>query len=52
MEARTPAELNAAAGHDDSGIGMRSPEDDFSMGKFGFGDAQMNSANADRLATV
>lgn len=52
LEARTQAELSATVGHDDSGIGMRSPEDDFSMGKFGFSDAQMSSANAESMATV
>ncbi len=50
MDPKTQAELNAAAGHDDSGIGMRTPEDDFSMGKFGFSDAQMSPENADKLA--
>ncbi|KAL3427066.1 RFX DNA-binding domain-containing protein [Phlyctema vagabunda] len=35
MEATSQAAMNAAAGHDDSGIGMRTPEDDFtSMGKY------------------
>jgi regulatory factor X len=52
MDPKTQAELNATAGHDDSGIGMRSPEDDFSMGKFGFSDAQMSPTNTDGLARV
>lgn len=31
--------MNAAAGHDDSGIGIRTPDDDFSMGKYDSGEA-------------
>ncbi|KAA8572475.1 hypothetical protein MFRU_003g03020 [Monilinia fructicola] len=36
MDHARDAAMNAAAGHDDSGIGMRTPEDEFAMGKFGF----------------
>ena len=36
MEDTSQAAMNAAAGHDDSGIGIRTPDDDFSMGKFEF----------------
>lgn len=51
MDARAQSEMNATTGHDDSGIGMRSSEDDFSMSKFGFIDAQMASANTEGLLT-
>lgn len=34
MDVTSQAAMNAAAGHDDSGIGMRTPEDDFSVGKY------------------
>ena len=37
MDVTSQAAMNAAAGHDDSGIGMRTPDDDFSMGKYEFG---------------
>jgi regulatory factor X len=37
MDVASQAAMNAAAGHDDSGIGMRTPDDDFSMGKFDYG---------------
>ncbi|KAF7904580.1 hypothetical protein EAF00_001914 [Botryotinia globosa] len=37
MDLAREAAMNAAAGHDDSGIGMRTPDDEFSMGKYGFG---------------
>ena len=37
MDVASQAAMNAAAGHDDSGIGMQTPDDDFSMGKYGFG---------------
>jgi regulatory factor X, other len=40
LETRSQADMNAVTNYDDSGIGMRSPEDDFSMSKFGFSDAQ------------
>jgi len=36
MDVTSQAAMNAAAGHDDSGIGMRSPDDEFGMGKYGF----------------
>ena len=29
--------MNAAAGHDDSGTGIRTPDEDFSMGKYDYG---------------
>lgn len=48
MDATSQAAMNAAAGHDDSGIGMRTPtDDDFSMSKFNFSDAQMGTPNLD-----
>ena len=34
MDITSQAAINAAAGHDDSGIGMRTPDDEYSMGKF------------------
>lgn len=34
MDVASQAAMNAAAGHDDSGIGMRSPEEDYAMGKY------------------
>jgi regulatory factor X len=37
MDVTSQAAMNAAAGHDDSAIGMRAPEDDFAMGKYDFG---------------
>lgn len=37
MNATTETAINAAAGHDDSGIGIRTPDDDFSMGKYDMG---------------
>jgi regulatory factor X len=37
MNATSETAMNAAAGHDDSGIGIRTPDDDFSMGKFDMG---------------
>jgi regulatory factor X len=33
MDVTSQAAMNAAAGHDDSGIGMRTPDEDFTMGK-------------------
>lgn len=47
MDAISQAAMNAAAGHDDSGIGMRTPDDDYSMSKFNFSDAQMGTPNLD-----
>jgi len=47
MDTASQAAINAAAGHDDSGIGMRTPDDDFSMSKFNFGDAQMSTPQID-----
>jgi regulatory factor X len=43
MDPTSQAAMNAAAGHDDSGIGMRTPDDEFSMSKFNFSDAQMGT---------
>lgn len=37
MNATSETAMNAAAGHDDSGIGIRTPDDDFSMGKYEMG---------------
>ncbi|KAE8446135.1 hypothetical protein EG329_012506 [Mollisiaceae sp. DMI_Dod_QoI] len=37
MDVTSQAAINAAAGHDDSGISMPTPEDDFSMEKYHFG---------------
>jgi regulatory factor X len=37
MDVTSQAAMNAAAGHDDSGIGMRTPEEDFAMAKYDFG---------------
>ena len=36
MNVTSQAAMNAAAGHDDSGIGIRTPDDDFSMAKYEF----------------
>ncbi|CAG8971923.1 hypothetical protein HYALB_00003258 [Hymenoscyphus albidus] len=36
MDVTSQAAINAAAGHDDSGIGMRTPEEEFSAGKYEF----------------
>ena len=47
MDAISQAAMNAAAGHDDSGIGMRTPDDDYLMSKFNFSDAQMGTPNLD-----
>ncbi len=55
MDVANQAAMNAAAGvvglqgqgHDDSGIGMRTPDDDFSMAKFNFSDAQMGTPGID-----
>jgi regulatory factor X len=47
MDATTNAAMNAVSGHDDSGIGMRTPDDEFSMGKFNFSDAQMGTPTMD-----
>ncbi|KAI9746558.1 MAG: hypothetical protein M1818_000271 [Claussenomyces sp. TS43310] len=46
MATTSQAAINAAAGHDDSGIGMRTPDEDFSLSKFGFSDAHMINANS------
>lgn len=45
MSSTSQAAMNAAAGHDDSGIGMRTPEDEFSLSKFGFTNTNMASTN-------
>ncbi|KAF4632601.1 hypothetical protein G7Y89_g5525 [Cudoniella acicularis] len=37
--------MNAAAGHDDSGIGMRTPEEDFPIGKYEFGRGEASMAS-------
>ena len=37
MDVTSQAAMNAAAGHDDSGIGMRTSDDEFSMGKYEYG---------------
>jgi regulatory factor X len=47
MDPTSQAAMNAAAGHDDSGIGMRTPDDEFSMSKFNFSDAQMGTPTMD-----
>jgi regulatory factor X len=47
MDATSNAAMNAVSGHDDSGIGMRTPDDEFSMSKFNFSDAQMGTPNMD-----
>lgn len=47
MDATSQAAMNAVAGHDDSGIGMRTPDDEFSMSKFNFSDAQMGTPTMD-----
>jgi regulatory factor X len=36
MDITSQAAMNAAAGHDDSGIGIRTPDEDFTMGKYDF----------------
>jgi hypothetical protein len=36
--------INAGASHDDSGIGIRTPDEDFAIGKYDFSD--QNSTNA------
>jgi regulatory factor X len=36
MDVTSQAAINAAAGHDDSGIGMRTPEEDFALSKYDF----------------
>ncbi|RFU35900.1 hypothetical protein B7463_g440, partial [Scytalidium lignicola] len=47
MDITSHAAINAAAGHDDSGISMRSPDDEFNMEKYGYAAAdshvQINS---------
>lgn len=43
MDVTSQAAMNAAAGHDDSGIGIRTPDDEFSMGKFEFGREESNT---------
>jgi regulatory factor X len=47
MDVTSQAAMNAAAGHDDSGIGIRTPDEDFSMGKYDFsrGDSQQHLGN-------
>jgi regulatory factor X len=37
MNVTSETAMNAAAGHDDSGIGIRTPDDDFAMGKYDLG---------------
>jgi len=36
MDIASQAAMNSAAGHDDSGIGIRTPDDEFSLGKYDF----------------
>ena len=36
MDVTSQAAMNAAAGHDDSGIGIRTPDEDFMNGKYDF----------------
>lgn len=48
MDATSQAAINAAAGHDDSGISMPTPEDDFSMEKYQYGH---NSSHPSGLTT-
>jgi regulatory factor X, other len=47
MDVTSQAAMNAAAGHDDSGIGIRTPDEDFTMGKYDFtrGDSQPHLGN-------
>jgi regulatory factor X len=40
MDITSHAAMNAAAGHDDSGIGIRSPDEDFTIGKYDFSRAE------------
>jgi regulatory factor X len=47
MDATSQAAMNAAAGHDDSGIGMPSPDDNFSMSKFNFSEVPLNATSFD-----
>jgi regulatory factor X len=47
MEPQSQADMNTAANYDDSGIGMRSPEDDFTVSKFSFGDAQASGSHSE-----
>lgn len=47
VDPATQTIMNVAAGHDDSGIGIRTPDDEFSMAKFNFSDAQMGTPNMD-----
>ncbi|KFZ24573.1 hypothetical protein V502_00958 [Pseudogymnoascus sp. VKM F-4520 (FW-2644)] len=47
MDTASSAAMNVVSGHDDSGIGMRTPDDEFSMSKFNFSDAQMGTPNMD-----
>lgn len=48
MDVTSQAAINAAAGHDDSGISMPTPEDDFSMDKYQFG---QNGSHPSVIAT-
>jgi regulatory factor X len=47
MDTTSQAAMNAAAGHDDSGIGIRTPDDEFSMSKFGFSDGPLGTPTLD-----
>jgi regulatory factor X len=55
MDAISQAAMSAAAGHDDSGIGMRTPDDEYSMGKYDYGrnvehmNLQIDGSNAHAL---
>jgi regulatory factor X len=44
MDPANLAAINAAASHDDSGIGIRTPDEDFAIGKYDF--SGQNSSNA------
>jgi regulatory factor X len=45
MDVTSQAAINAAAGHDDSGIGMRTPEEDFALSKYDFDRTGSQSRN-------
>jgi regulatory factor X len=49
MDITSQAAMNAAASHDDSGIGIRTPDEDFTMSKYDFGrsDSQTQIGNND-----
>ena len=49
MDVTSQAAMNAAAGHDDSGIGLgiRTPDDDFTMGKYDYGRHEQHAMQND-----